>query len=98
MVFSTILQKETSDIKNIVLYTRSSMYSNHDIPRFYCSNEDTYIEIVFQDNSTLCIGGYMKYTWENERIKDDVQELLDRSSIITFHESELYKKLTEKYV
>jgi hypothetical protein len=56
MIFSTLLEKDIHDIKNIVKYTRDSMYSNHDIPSLNCYNDDTYIEIIFNDDTSLCVG------------------------------------------
>lgn len=89
-----LLNINLNEIGNIVKYTRDETIFSKDIESFHCYNDDTYIEIVFW-LASLCLGWYMSLVWyeKDPEVAKIVSDLLYKSSIRDFHESEFIKEL-----
>lgn len=79
------------NITKVLLYTRDDTLKN-EYRKIY--NEDTYYEIIFDNDDTLCLWGYMKYTSEDKRKAQDINEFLNGICINDINASETLENLS----
>lgn len=95
-IYFKVLKEPT--IKKVNLYTNQDLFSSEDakIKRLNIERLE-YIEIVFQDWSTLCLGAYIKYSNDDLYKQEEVNEILNEVSSLDCISSVLYNETLSKY-